>query len=542
MNRQIRRLSIGLMVCYLLLFAQLNNLQIFGAERLKENPDNNREIVNSYSRPRGTISTSDGVVVARSVEVDTDLERQREYPEGELYAQVSGFFSFHFGASGVEESYNEELTGETIDLELRDLSDLFVERDRSGSIVLSVRSDVQAAARDALGEREGSVVALDVQTGEILALWSWPSFDPNLVSDPSLAAASEARDLYLADERDPMLGRAYQERYFPGSTFKVVTSIAGLESGLVTADQPSYPVVSSWTPPLTNRPITNNGATCGGTLFDILRVSCNTAYAEMGSITLGPQLMTSGAEGVGFNDRPPVDLPDAARSVFPTDYGAALETPGQPSPDASVPGTIFEDTPSLALASIGGFDVAATPLQMALVTAGVANNGQIPTPHVVREVRDADGELVDEVQPETWRRGMSPATAATMREAMLGVVAGGTAQGLAIPGFEVGGKTGTARVTEEPAQSHAWIVGFAGPPGEAPRVAVAVVVLAQPGATETGGGRVAAPIGRAVLEAALRPPPAPQVPAEPADGSTETGDTDGAQPQAQGASARRAWR
>ncbi len=539
MNRQIRRLSIGLMACYVLLFAQLNNLQIFGAERLKANPDNNREIVNSYSRPRGTISTSDGVVVARSVEVDTDLGRQREYPEGELYAQVSGFFSFHFGASGVEESYNEELTGETIDLELRDLSDLFVERDRSGSIVLSVRSDVQAAARDALGDREGSVVAVDVQTGEVLALWSWPSFDPNLVSDPDLADAAAARDLYLADDRDPMLGRAYQERYFPGSTFKVVTSIAGLESGLVTADAPSYPVVSSWTPPKTTRPITNNGATCGGTLFEILRVSCNTAFAEMGSITLGPQLMVSGAEGVGFNDAPPIDLPSPARSIFPTDYGAPLETPGQATPDASVPGTIFEDTPSLALASIGGFDTAATALQMALVTAGVANNGQIPTPHVVREVRDADGGLVDEIAPDTWLQGMSPATAATMREAMLGVVSGGTAQGLAIPGYEVGGKTGTARVTEIPSQSHAWIVGFAGPPGEAPRVAVAVVVLAQPDATETGGGRVAAPIGRAVLEAALQPPPAPAVQVVPDDGTAGTG-----QPEAQaaGASAQRHWR
>jgi peptidoglycan glycosyltransferase len=520
-NRQIRRLSIGIMVCYVILFAQLNNLQIWGAERLKDNPDNNREIVNSNSQPRGTISTSDGVVVARSVEVDTELERQREYPEGELFAQVSGFYSFHFGASGVEESYNEELTGETIDLELRDLSDLFVERDRSGSIVLSIRSDVQQVARDALGDREGSVVAVDVQTGEVLSMWSWPSYDPNAVSDPDLGTAAAARDLYLLDDRDPMLGRVYQERYFPGSTFKVVTSIAGLESGLVTAEDPSYPFVSSWTPPLTTRPITNNGATCGGTLFEILRVSCNTAYAEMGSMTLGPERMTSGAEGVGFNDRPPIDLPNPARSIFPTDYGAPLETPGSDTPDASVPGTVFEDTPSLALASIGGYDTAATPLEMVLVTAGVANNGQIPVPHVVREVRDADGALVDEIEPETWLRGMSPATAATMREAMIGVVEGGTAQGLAIPGYVVGGKTGTARVTEEPAQSHAWIVGFAGPPGEAPTVAVAVIVLAQPGASETGGGRVAAPIARAVLEAALQPPPTPQLPAPLDDGTSE---------------------
>ena len=533
MNRQLRRLAVGLMACYVVLFAQMNNIQLFGAQRLKDNPDNNREIIANYSQPRGTISTADGVVVARSVEVESDLLRRREYPEGDLYAQVTGFYSFHFGATGVEETYDAELAGETAELELRSLADLFVERDRSGSVVLSIRSDVQQVARDALGEREGSVVALDVQTGEVLALWSWPSFDPNRVSDPDITAATEARDLYLLDERDPMLGRAYQERYFPGSTFKVVTSIAGLESGLVTADTPSYPRVASWTPPLTTRPITNNGATCGGTLFEILRVSCNTAYAEMGSMTLGPTRMIEGAEGVGFNDRPPIDLPAPARSVFPTDFGAPLETPGSDTVDPDAPGTIFEDTPSLALSSIGGFDVRATPLQMALVTAGVANDGRIPVPHVVSEVRDADGALVDEIEPGVWLDAMSPATAATMRQAMLGVVESGTAQGLAIPGFEVGGKTGTARVTNDPPQSHAWIVGFAGPPGQAPQVAVAVIVLAQPGATETGGGRVAAPIARAVLERALQPPPV----AEPATSTTE--------PTEQGAaplSASRPWR
>ncbi len=533
MNRQLRRLAVGLMACYVVLFAQMNNIQLFGAQRLKDNPDNNREIIANYSQPRGTISTADGVVVARSVEVESDLLRRREYPEGDLYAQVTGFYSFHFGATGVEETYDAELAGETAELELRSLADLFVERDRSCSVVLSIRSDVQQVARDALGEREGSVVALDVQTGEVLALWSWPSFDPNRVSDPDITAATEARDLYLLDERDPMLGRAYQERYFPGSTFKVVTSIAGLESGLVTADTPSYPRVASWTPPLTTRPITNNGATCGGTLFEILRVSCNTAYAEMGSMTLGPTRMIEGAEGVGFNDRPPIDLPAPARSVFPTDFGEPLETPGSDTVDPDAPGTIFEDTPSLALSSIGGFDVRATPLQMALVTAGVANDGRIPVPHVVSEVRDADGALVDEIEPGVWLDAMSPATAATMRQAMLGVVESGTAQGLAIPGFEVGGKTGTARVTNDPPQSHAWIVGFAGPPGQAPQVAVAVVVLAQPGATETGGGRVAAPIARAVLERALQPPPV----AEPATSTTE--------PTEQGAaplSASRPWR
>lgn len=495
----------ALMGCYLLLFAQLNNIQFFGAKRLQNNPDNNRAILANYSRPRGTVSTSDGVVVARSVPVEGDFKRLREYPEGELYSQVSGFYSFHFGASGIEKSYDDDLAGRNLRFSLDNLTDLFVDRDRSSSVVLTLRSDVQEAARNALGEREGSVVALNVETGAVLAMWSWPSYDPNLVSSQNFEAASEARGLYLLDKRNPMLGRAYQERYFPGSTFKVVTGIAGLESGLVSPNSPSYQVVSEWTPPLTTRPIRNNGATCGGTLPDALRVSCNTTFAEMGAITLGPNLLVEGAEGVGFNQTPPIDLPRPASSVFPTDFGKPLETPGANQPDGSVPGTIFEDTPSLALAAIGGFDTSATTLQMALVAAGVANNGQIPVPHVMREIRDSDGKIVEEYKPEVWLRGMSPANSVIMKEAMLGVVRSGTATSVAIPGFAVGGKTGTARVVETPAQSHAWMIAFGGLENASPEVAVAVVVLAQPGASETGGGRVAGPIARAVLEAALSP-------------------------------------
>ncbi|MFA5566173.1 MAG: penicillin-binding transpeptidase domain-containing protein [Acidimicrobiia bacterium] len=505
MNRQIKRLMLALMGCYLLLFAQLNNIQFFGAKRLKDNPDNNRAILANYSRPRGTVSTADGVVVARSVPVEGDYKRLREYPEGELFAQVSGFYSFYFGAAGVEQTYDDDLAGRNLRLSLGNLTDLFVDRDRSSSVVLTLRSDIQQAARDALGDREGSVVALDVETGAILALWSWPSYDPNLVSSQDYEAATEARSLYLLDERKPMLGRAYQERYFPGSTFKVVTGIAGLESGLVGAQSPSYQVVSEWTPPLTTRPIRNNGLTCGGTLAEALRVSCNTTFAEMGAITLGPKRLIEGAEALGFNHTPPIDLPRPASSVFPTDFGQALETPGAERPNSDVPGTIFEDTPSLALAAIGGFDTSATALQMALVAAGVANNGQIPRPHVMREIRDSDGKIVQEYSPDVWLRGMSPANSVIMREAMVGVATSGTATSVAIPGYRVGAKTGTARVTETPAQSHAWMIAFGGPEDGVPEVAVAVVVLAQPGASETGGGRVAGPIARAVLETALRP-------------------------------------
>lgn len=507
MNRQIRRLTLAIMLCYLALFAQLNNIQIRQADDLRANPDNTRDILANFSRPRGTISTIDGALVARSVEVDTALQRQREYPDGELYAQVSGYFSLHHGSSGIERSYDEQLAGLTPELEFRSLADLFVDRDRSGSVVLSLRDDVQRASREALGDRQGSVVVVDVQTGEVLSLWSWPSYDPNLLSVPDFDASTEARSGYLADPRNPLLGRAYQERYFPGSTFKVVVAAAGLESGLVTATEPVYDRQRTWEPPLTNRPITNAGsAVCGGNLAEILRASCNTSFAEMGAVTLGPVVLTEGAEDFGFNARPPFDLPSPTASLFPTDYGEALSTPGADTPDPDVPGTLFENTPALAQAAIGQYDVQASPLHMAMIAAGVANNGVMMEPRVVHEIRDADGGLVERYEPSEWMRAMSPATANQLRQDMIGVVTGGTGTRMAIPGFDVGGKTGTARVSENPARFHAWMIGFAGPPGEAPQVAVAVVVLASEEGGAQSGGVVAAPIAQQVLEVALRPP------------------------------------
>lgn len=485
MNRQIAKLGAGLLICYLLLFAQLNRTTVFGAQRLKDNPENNREILRDYDRPRGSIATADGVVIARSVptEEGARFERMRTYPEGPLFAHITGFYSLNLGSTGVEDSYNAELVGRTSDLSFRDLNDLFVERDRVGDLTLTLRADVQAAARDALGERRGSVVALDPRTGDVHALWSFPTFDPNVLASQDFATANTTFTQLNEDPAKPLLAKSYRERFFPGSTFKVVTGTAGLESGEVTRDAPTYPATSTYTPPQTTRPLRNfGGSTCGGALFEILRASCNTAFAQM-AVDLGPDVMIETAEDFGFNGEPPIDLPDAASSVFPTDFDQNL--------------------PALAQSGIGQNDVSATPLQMAMVAAAVANEGAVMTPRVVDTVRDDEGTVVDEPEPSQWRRAMTPETAATMREAMIGVAERGTARNLLISGFEVGGKTGTAQLGTDPPRSHAWIIGFAGPPGEAPTVAVAVIVEGQEGASEQTGGRVAAPIARAVMEAVL---------------------------------------
>lgn len=485
MNSQIAKLGAVLLVCYLALFVQINRLTVFGAERLKDNPINTREIIRDFDGPRGSIVTADGVVVARSEAAPegSRFDRQRTYPEGNLFAHTVGYYSLNFGSSGVEDEYNAELVGRTLDLSFRDFNDLFVERDRVGDVTLTLRSDAQRVAAEALGERRGSVVALDPRSGDVLAMWTYPSFDPNVLASHDFDAANQAFALFQADTAKPLLPKTYRERFFPGSTFKIVTAAAGLESGEVTRDAPAYPVSREYVPPQTNRPLRNfGGSSCGGTLLEILRVSCNTAFAQM-AVDLGPEPMVSTAEDFGFNARPPIDLPQPAASNFPTEFD--------------------QNIPALAQSGIGQNDVSATPLQMALVAAAVANEGAVMTPRVLANVRDDVGTVVDEPEPTQWRRAMTPETAAVLREAMINVATAGTARNLAIPGFEVGGKTGTAQLGTDPPRSHAWIIGFAGPPGQPPSVAVAVIVEGQQGASEQTGGRVAAPIARAVMETIL---------------------------------------
>jgi peptidoglycan glycosyltransferase len=403
------------------------------------------------------------------------------YPEKELFGHVTGYFNFSFGATGLEAFYGEQLSGTTPEIDMRNLSDLFVDDEDVADVTISIRKDVQEVARAALANRQGSVVAIDPRDGAVLAFWSAPSIDPNPLSAHD-RSASKVKQLLEAAPNKPLLPRMYREVFFPGSTFKVVTGSIGVDSGRVTPDNPSYPVVTGYDIDFTDRNLSNfGGQACGGPLFEILRVSCNSAFAEMGDKTLGTGLMVEGAERFGFNQRPPIDLPAPAASRFPTEF---------PEDQGNGP---------IARASIGQGDVSATPLQMALVAGGIANDGRIMSPHLLERIDDPDGATIREAEARVWKDAISPQAAQTMRDAMIGVVQGGTASGLAIPGMVVGGKTGTAQLGTDPPRSHAWIIGFAGPPGEVPHVAVAVIVEGQPGASEQTGGRVAAPIAQAVM-------------------------------------------
>ncbi len=484
MNSQIRVLGIVLMVLFSALFVQLNNLQVFSAGSLNDHPANTRTVVRDFSQPRGAIQTSDGVVIAESVEVDDAFERQRRYPEGELFAHVTGYFSFTFGDEGVERTYNDALTGRDRKVTLDRLGDILLEKDKTANVTLTMSKAVQQIATDGLAGRKGSVVAIDPRNGAVLAFADYPSYDPNVLASHNQDDVREAWADLNADANRPLLPRTYRERYFPGSSFKVITAASALATGVATPTQPVYPTLTELPLPQSSEPLRNfGGSACGGALPEILRVSCNTSFAQMG-LDLGPQRLAAGATQFGFNKVPPIDLPFGAASVFPD------------------PSAFARDKPALAKSAIGQQDVAATPLQMALVAAGIANNGVIMTPHVMAEVRDSRAEVLETYEPKPWMEAVPPEVARAVRDMMIGVVAAGSGANAQIPGVSVAGKTGTAQTGL--GTSHTWFIAFA--PAEAPRVAVAVMLENQPSANEFTGGALAAPIARDVMAAVLATP------------------------------------
>lgn len=517
MNARIRHLGLAFIVLYAVLFVQLNRVQFVEAEQYREHEGNIRPQLREFGQERGEIVTADGVVVAFSVPVeDSSIEFRRSYPTAERFAHVVGFQSFNQGAFGLEREFNDELAGETLEQQFASLSDLFRDRDTTGSVVMTLRDDVQRVAQQALGDRRGSVVAIDPRTGGIVAMWTYPSFDPNVLAGLDGPAVNAAYEALLADPADPLLAKAYREVFFPGSTFKLVTAAAAIDTAGVSLDTPVWPTTDLYEPLPSGADLRNfGGSTCGGNLREALRVSCNTTFAAIGAEWVGPDGMVRTAENFGFNAEVPIDLPDPARSNFPTDYGNFLATvdfyrgPDNPDPEAEGPFLPNGDTPIhensaiLAQTAIGQNDVKATPLQMAMVAGAIANGGVMMEPHAVSEIRAADGSTYETFEPSTWRVATSPIAADLLREGMVNVADNGTARNLRVDGLVVGGKTGTAQLGTDPPNSHAWIVGFAGRPGQPAELAVAVIVEAQPGASEQTGGAVAAPIAKAVIEAAL---------------------------------------
>ena len=493
MNKQIRRLAAGLLLCYVVLFVQLNVLQVGQDRELRADPRNTREAVKEFNQPRGPIVTADGVVIAESVPTDDGFEYQRQYPTRDLFGNITGYYSYAFGATQLEKTQNGILTGNDIRQQLGGLPDIFKGKtDNSGSVLLTMRKDMQQLAKDLLAGREGSVVMMDPRDGAVIAMYSSPSYDPNDIAVHDTTKASDALEFLNALPEKPLLANAYQERYMPGSTFKVVTTTIALENGAVTPETP-FAVEESYTPPQTTDPIENyGGSSCGGVFTEVFARSCNTPFARL-AIQLGAEKMVEGAEKYGLNDAVAFDLPRPAKSHF---------------------GTVDEFADNLPLLAIRGFgqnEVALTPLQMAMIAATVANGGVMLRPHVVDATLDHDGNVLDRTEPQIYRRPMREATAATLTQLMIGVVNNGTAKSTMqlANGIQAAAKTGTAQLNArgEPERSHAWIMAFA--PAEAPRLAVAVMLKGVNDEISAGtGGKLAGPIAKQMLDYGLLAVPA----------------------------------
>lgn len=490
LNRPIRRVGYAMVTLMVILIVQLVHLQVIDSKRLADDPQNIRTAIRDFARARGRILTADGQVVAQSVVAKDQFRRQRQYllgtPAGSLFAGVTGYFSYVFGATGIERTYNDWLAGrKTVQLAVDNPAAFLRGQDLVGDVVMSLDSRVQQAAVDALGARQGSVVVLNARTGAIVAMYSNPTYDPNVLAGHDYENVQNAFKFLNALPDNPLLMRAYRERFPPGSTMKVITATSAIDFGVATPTSPVYPSVREIPLPDTTATLRNfGGHSCGGNLTESFVQSCNTTFGVIG-LQLGNNLAVGDARwGIGVGQAPPpIDLPNAASSVGP------------------VFGTFERNKPVFAQAAIGQNEVATTPLAMALAAGGIANGGVVMAPHVVSEVLGPDGRPVDTIKSEPWKTATSPETAAAITQMMIEVVQRGTGTAARIPGIAVAGKTGTAQ-TVEGARPHAWFVGFA-PANAAPDQPVyAFAVLVEHAGSnqnEATGGEVAAPIARAVL-------------------------------------------
>jgi penicillin-binding protein A len=478
MNKPIRRVAFVAMIMFALLLANGTYMMIFRQSSLAAQPQNRRVRDAEFAQDRGAILAAGKTEIAKTVPSKDRFKYQRVYPEGELYAPITGFYSYDRGSSGLERTYNAQLSGTDDALFVRRLIDMATRKTPEGATVqTTIVPKIQQAAADALGNQKGAVVALDPTTGAVLAMVTSPSFDPNDIASHDIEAAGKAYDRLASNSQQPLSNRAAREIYPPGSTFKLVTTAAALEDGKTpdsmvdSPDRLKLPGTRVYLPNSTN---------CGGTKITItqaLKVSCNTAFANLG-LELGEDKLREQAQAFGFDRRHLDDLGGVA-SQFPDKLNEA----------------------QLALSAIGQYDVAASPLQMAMVSAAIANDGVLMDPFVVSAVRSQDLTPIETHKTQVLSRPMTPEHAKELQQMMGVVVSEGTGHNAQIPGVAVGGKTGTAQ-SDPKRKPYAWFTSFA--PLDSPTIAVAVIVEdADIPRNDIAGGRVAAPIARAVMEAAL---------------------------------------
>ena len=474
MNAPLRRVAISVLVLFTLLIVNVNYIQVVRSDKLRDDPANTRVLAEEYDRERGSIVVA-GNPVAQSVPTDDRLNYLRQYPQGPVYAAVTGSYSLIYGNSGLEYAENDILSGNAPRLFVRRITDLFTGRDPAGGdVVLTLDPAAQEAAMAALEGVTGAVVALEPSTGKILALASTPTYDPTLLSSHDPDAIRAYWEELNATEPHPRLNRAIADNFPPGSLFKVIVSAAALESGYTPDTVISAP--DEFPLPNSSRVIPNfGGSSCSSSgeqpLIDALTISCNTAFAQLG-MELREDRVREMAEAFGMDGE---------------DFEIPLDV--EPSGVGDI-----EDDAALAQSSIGQRDVRMTPLQAALIAATVANDGTQMRPYLVDSLRAPDLTTIDRTRPEEWRTPISQEVADQLTEMMTSVVESGSGRRAQIDGVQVAGKTGTAQVSGD-VPDHNWFMGFA--PADDPKIAVAVFV-ANGGGT---GGDVSAPIARQVMEA-----------------------------------------
>jgi peptidoglycan glycosyltransferase len=482
MNRELKRVSIVAFLMFLTLLVSSTIIQYVQAEALAADPRNSRTLYESYSIERGPILV-DGEPIAYSQPSDDDYKFQRVYANGPLYAPVTGYLPVNGEATGLERSVNDYLSGQSSSQFFDSLNRLISGQDPMGaSVEVAIDPVAQQAAWDALGDYTGAVIVTEPSTGRIIAMVTKPTFDPNSMAVHNSAEVTATYDGLLADPADPLFNRATGgDMNPPGSVFKLVTVAAALESGKYTPDS-QLPNPSAFTLPGTDSVVRNTeGGNCGGgetvSIATALRLSCNIPFAELG-IELGDAAIREQAEKFGFNNEffiPTVTEP----SVYPR----AL------------------DDAQTALTAFGQYEVRATPMQMAMVSAAIANGGIVMNPNLVDQITAPDFTPLQEFEAEEFGRAISEETANTMVGMMVNGVENGAASNARIDGVSVAGKTGTAENGESDPYT-LWFTGFA--PADNPQYAITVLVEDGGGLGQEGyGNLIAAPVAKQVLEAVL---------------------------------------
>jgi penicillin-binding protein A len=495
-NKPIRTVAIFCLLLFLALALNATYLQYYAANALNDHVGNSRVSAATFSRDRGAILAGNQVV-AQSVPSKDQYKYQRVYRKPYMYAPITGWYTYG-NETGVERAQNSFLSGEDDRLFVNHLVDLVNgTASKGGDVVLTIDPAAQKAAYDGLkalgSDVQGAVVAIEPSTGKILAMVSLPTFNPNKLADHDFKAANAYATRMSKAPGDPLLNRAVQTTLAPGSTFKVVTASAAMQSGHYHAGSlvpggPTYRLPGSTS--VVHNEIPNCGSTNSKIPFSqAMEWSCNTSFAPI-AVDVGADEMHKTAEGFGFNQRylQPDQYPTQAVSLYPSGM----------------------DESQTALSGFGQGSVTATPLQMAMAAAGIANNGTVMRPYLNDELQSPSQEPLVTGKPEALDEAISAASAAQVTKLMIDTVQSGTAKYAAIPGVSVAGKTGTAQsgLTDKNGNQvppYAWFVGFApATPAGSAKVAVAVMIqhVDRPSG-EIAGGTLGGPIAKAVMEAVL---------------------------------------